>query len=260
MTRVSVTVLIAAACLAAPAVCLAAPSVTPTATSASIGSTAINLHADRTALNAYATYLQAMVADRLVGTQAEQTFAATATSTCYRALAPIATSSTVPPGTTTALTDIGDEIGADAGLEFLTSASTPFSRLAATLTPLRWGTATPATTVRRFLAANTALLAIQPSNLCGDALSVASEAGEPEVTAPPATVTFLSSYQAGTGLANTRLAAFVKLLDIYATNSDRSLATRVNTLADRINKLSGTAITAGTKALFIALGIPLSQS
>jgi hypothetical protein len=249
MNRAVATALIAAACLCAPA-----------AASASTVSTAINRHADRAALNAYATYLQALAAGKTSAADAEQLFSSTTTTTCYKALAPIATSQSVPAGTGSALTSIGDEIGADAGLQFLSTAQLPMSELATSLASLHWGSGGPSTTVKRFLTASEALMALAPSNLCGDANNVASQAGEQQVTTPPATLTFLSAYQAASTVANTRLTAFVKLLDNYATATDTAVATKIDLLAVKVNQVSTAAITAGTKSLFHALGIPAAAS
>jgi hypothetical protein len=251
MNRAAATALIAVACLAVPA-----------AASASVASTNMNRRADRSALSAYATYLQSLVAGRSSGVEAEQLFASDTADTCYNALATLATSQSVPPGTSTALTSIGDEIGADAGLEFLTMATTPMSQLATTLGTLHWGTGGPATTVKRFLAADEALMAVQPSNLCGDANSVTSEAqgNAPQVTVPPATQTFLTTYTSDSGVANTRLTAFVKLLNSYATSSDRAVAAKIDLWAIKVNNISTLEITAGTKSLFHALGIPAAQA
>ena len=249
MNRAAATALVAAACLAAPA-----------AASASTASTAVNRHADRAALNAYATYLQSLVAGKSSGVDAEQIFSSDTAATCYKALAPIATSPSVPTGTSTALTNIGDEMGADARLQFLTTVTTPMSELATTLATLRWGTSGPAVTVRRFLSANQTLMALQPSNLCGDANNVASQAGEQNVSTPQATLTFLNAYQTDSSVANTRLTAFVKLLDNYATVSDKPIAAKIDLLAARVNQISTATITAGTRSLFHALGVPVDAA
>jgi hypothetical protein len=249
MNRAAATALIAVACLAVPA-----------AASASVTSTNMNRRADRAALSAYATYLQSLVAGKSSGVEAETLFASATTDTCYKALEPIATSQTVPAGTSNALMSIGDEIGADARLEFFASATTPMSQLATTLTALHWGTAASAATVKRFLTAGEALMAVEPSNLCGDANSVASEAGAQQVTVPPATQIFLQSYTSDSSLANTRLSAFVKLLNSYATSSDRAVAEKIDLLAVKVNNINTLAITAATKSLFHALGIPAAQA
>jgi len=255
MNRAAATALIAVACLAIPASASAA-----VATGASAASTVANRRADRAALTAYETYLQALVAGKPAGVEAENLFASNATSTCYKALEPIETSATVPTGTSAALTSIANEIGADAGLEFLTMAVSPMSQLATTLSTLRWGTSSPATNVKRFLSADEALMALAPSDLCSDALSVASQSTAQDVLAPPTTVTFLATYQADAALANTRLTAFVKLLDTYATVADKQVAAKIDLLAAKVNNLSTLAITTGTKSLFRALGIPVADT
>ena len=251
MNRAAATALIAVACLAIPASASAA-----VATSASAASTVANRRADRAALTAYETYLQALVTDKPEGVEAETLFASDTNTTCFKALEPIESSTTVPAGTSTALTSIANEIGADAGLEFLTMAVTPMTQLATTLSTLHWGTSAPATNVKKFLAADEALMAVPPSDLCSDALNVASQSTADEVTAPPATVTFLATYEADATQANTRLTAFVKLLDTYATVADKAVAAKIDLLATKVNNLSTLAITTGTKSLFRALGIP----
>ena len=249
MNRAAATALIAAACLAVPA-----------AASASVASTNLNRRADRTALTAYATYLQSLVAAKPAAIDAEQIFASATAATCYKALEPIATSASLPAGATTALTGIGDEMGADARLELLTSATTPLSQLATTLGSLHWGTAGPATTVKRFLAAAQTLIAMVPSNLCGDANSVASQTSAQQITVPPATQTFLNAYTSDSAAENIRLTAFVKLLNSYATSSDRATAAKIDLLAVKVDSLSALVITTGTKSLFRALGIPATQA
>ncbi len=256
MNRAAATALIAVACLAIPASASAAVTTTTTTTSTSPAATAASRRADKAALNAYETYLQALVAGKPDGVEADTLFATDTTSNCYKALEPIETSTTVPNGTSAALTSIANEIGADAALEFLTMAVTPMTQLATSLSTLHWGTPAQASSVKKFLTADEALMALDPSDLCSDALSVASQAGSDQVTVPPTTVTFLATYQADSALANTRLTAFVKLLDTYATFADKAVAAKIDLLAVKVNSLSTLAITTGTKSLFKALGIP----
>ncbi len=250
MNRAAITALVAVACLAAPAA----------ASASDTGTTITNRRADRTALNAYATYLQSLLSAKSAGVEADQTFASNTSTTCYRALEPITASQSVPAGTATALTSIGDEIGADARLEFFSSATIPMSQLAATMATLHWGTSAPATTVRRFLTAQQTLMAMAPSNLCGDANTVASEANAQQVSVPPATQTFLSAYASDSSAVNTRLTAFVKLLQSYATSSDRAVAVKIDLLAAKVDAVSTVAVTSGTKSLFHALGIPAAAA
>jgi hypothetical protein len=251
MNRAAVTALIAVACLAVPA-----------AASASAASTSISRRADRAALSAYATYLQSLVADKATGVDAALLFTQNTKTVCYKALVPIAASPSVPAGDLAALTGVVDEIGADAHLEFLTSAATPLGQLATTLSSLHWGTGAAAATVTRFLTADEALTALQPSDLCGDADSVAAafQANPQQVTIPPATQTFLASYTADSSVANTRLAAFAKLLNSYAISSDSAVVARIDLLAVKVKNVSTVAITAATKALFRALGIPVTPA
>jgi roadblock/LC7 domain-containing protein len=259
MNRAAVTALIAVACLAVPA-----------AANASVASTNANRRADRAALNAYATYLQSLVADKASGVDAAQLFTQDTRTICYKALEPIAASQSVPAADLSALTSIVGEIDADAHLEFLTTATTsigqpattPLGQLATTLSSLHWGSGAATSTVTRFLAADEALAVLPARPLCSDADSVAAQAqtNAPVVTVPPATQTFLETYKSDSSVANARLAAFVKLLNSYVTSSDSGVATKIDLLAIRVKSISTAVITTATKSLLRVLGIPAPQA
>ena len=247
MSRAAVIVLCLLACLALP---VAASAVGPTPT-------LVNQRADRLALSAYETYLQALILSRPSTKTAELTFAASTASTCKGALATIASMSSAPSGSSAALLSIGQEIGDDANLEFILSgAASPFTHLSTSLSALHWAGANPSNTVKRFVLAENAMLALQPSALCADAYWVASKVSSPPITTSPQTTTFLGTYEADSTMANTRLTALLKLLDNYETAGDKGLVSKINLLAKQVNTLNTNVVKLGTDALFVALGVP----
>lgn len=240
-------------------ICLVALLAVPVAASAStpISAVVLNTRADRAALNAYQSYLQALIANRSTARTAESAYAANTSSTCKGALATIASMSSAPAGSSQALLSLGQEIGDDANVQFILSAAdTPFQHLSQTLSALHWAGGSVINTVKRFVNAENAMLALQPSQLCADAYWVASKVSSPPITISPDTTSFIAAYQADSTLANTRLTSLLKLLDAYETPADRGVVTRINVLAKTVNTLSTNVVAQGTNALFAALGVP----
>ncbi len=215
----------------------------------------INARADRAAMGAYVAYLRALLVAMPSATLAEQSFAAATVASCRDALTPIADQTSVSSAWTQPLTDVGSELAADAALQFSNTMATALTTLQTTLSGLHWGTAAPAATVRRFLAAQGSLSTLAPSNLCGDVLAIAAQSGTQTPSTPPATQSFLTQYQSVSSSANTQLTAFVKLLDSFETPADRRLANRVNALARRVASASDQVVQGGIAGLKQALGI-----
>ena len=71
----------------------------------------------------------------------------------------------------------GEEVGLDAALEVAAPATAPLAALEETLAGLRWSSPRTAAKIKRFLKAKRALLTLPASDLCGDALALASAPG-----------------------------------------------------------------------------------
>ena len=226
------------------------------ATSPALSQRPVNQREDRAALSAYASYLDALLTNKPAERLQEQVFAAAIANSCKHALEPIATVSSVPSGWSTALTNIGTEIGADATVEFADATQASFDKLATALGALKWASASANATVKRFLAAQATFVLLQPSNLCGDALDVASETNLQTIASPPGTLDFLGQYDTDSSSVNLRLNAFLKLLGAWETSSEQDLVIKIDSLARKVNVLTTTTIANGTTELKAALGIP----
>ncbi|HTW12261.1 MAG TPA: hypothetical protein VME01_05935 [Solirubrobacteraceae bacterium] len=259
MSRTAVTtVLILGALWAIPAVALAqgtATATAPTTTPTPPPSTSTpNTRADRTAMNAYANYLEAVVNAMPSAKLSEQAFEQSVNSTCKAALEPIASAQTESGSSSSnaALYDLGEEIGADATLvEFTAANNVALQTLSTKLTALHWGARSAPAVIKRYLTAQKTLSALPASRLCADAEDVGSQ-----TTTPPAgTTAFLLLYKTDSTAVDNSLRNFMKLLDSYETSNDSTVVVRINTLAARVTKLSAKTIANGALQLETDLGL-----
>jgi hypothetical protein len=267
MKRAATTTLIAVAALAVPAQALGAPmlgaplptarsaqsatTTTPTTTSPTTTATTttptttvpskparltINDIADHRALSAYATYLSTLIAQEPIGLNDDSSYVATisqpGTGGCKAALSKL----TQPPYQLDAkaqhtLTMLGEEIGDDVTIAYDLSATEPFTKFASVLANLRWGRLSGATLViKRYLGAQTDLLALPASDLCQDA----SDAELHPDTVPDGTKTFLADYSLLSSRASAGLTGLLTLMQTYEVPAEKALLARITTLADQL--------------------------
>lgn len=221
----------------------------PTGTSRP-GRPTINNFSDRKALNAYATYLSALINQQPVGQANDTSYIATisGTSGCKAALAPLMQ----PPYQMNTraqhtLTVLGQEIGGDITINFNLSATQAFSKFSSVLRSLRWSRLSGGSAViRRYVNAGSNLLALGVSNLCLDATNASLH---PD-TVPEDTRTFIETFDRAASQANLALTNLLALMQAYEMPGERWLVARISTLANELSTQ--------TKAYLLQSGAALS--
>jgi hypothetical protein len=228
-------------------------STTPGTTTTSPGTTspgAVDTSSDLAALTAYRTYLQALVAGAAGARADAQSFVTTTSSTCQGALTPI-TAMAKADVSGDALTALGQEIGSDLWLSFSAGATDSFAGLSATLAGLNWTQHSTAQAVTAFIRAERAVLTMAPSNLCKDALLLASK---PTVE-PISATSFLLRYQNARTTLKAKLANFLSVLERFQTPAEAKLVTSIDKLASQFDSLALTAQQSSATMLLTDLGI-----
>jgi uncharacterized small protein (DUF1192 family) len=208
---------------------------------------ALNFASDRTALTAYATYLQSLVKSFPASQESATAYISETSGGCKSALEPLTTSNgQISNAVQTTLTAIGEEIGEDLAINFDTTALDSFSKLSLTLDRLRWSArGQNAAIVKRYVDTQTALSEFAPSGLCADALLAASA---PQMV-PTATRAFLKQYDKVAAAANNGLTDFLSLLRTYQVPSEQKLVTRIAALAAEINRTAKADLLANGETL-----------
>lgn len=248
MKRALATV-IALAAFAAPAQALAAPMLAaplPGAKPAQAGTTmtttttptklTLNELANRRVLNAYASYLTALVTQEATGQINDSSYITTISGQCKAALAPL----TQPPDEVDTkaqhtLTVLGQEIGDDLTIAFDLSATQAFTKFSGVLKAQRWTRLSDATLViKRYISSETSMLAFDASNLCTDA----SDAELHPDVVPDGTKTFLPIYEQASNRADAALTSLMTLMQTYEIPSEKALVARISTLANELSTQS----------------------
>ncbi|HEX3802681.1 MAG TPA: hypothetical protein VHV75_07580 [Solirubrobacteraceae bacterium] len=253
--RSAAVLVLAVAALAAPASALAAPELgapIPTAhvAQASGGPTLLqqlNVASDKSALNAYASYLAAVVKGATAGQTSDADYVATISSQCKSALAGLSQpDSELDTAAQATLTALGEEMGDDLSINFDQAALTPFLKLSTNLSRLRWTHLSGGgMIVKRFLNAETNVLGLTTSALCQDAYLAASD---PE-TLPTESKLFTKSYTRTSAAANTALTNLLKLMQTYETPSEKAVVLRIANLASQVTKLTKSDLMSSGSAL-----------
>lgn len=253
--RTILVLFLTAAALTLPASALAAPTIAapiPVASTAqgSVIDTQpqpLNVASGKTALSAYANYLQGIVKTAPTAQQNTAEYVATASAQCKSGLAPLTDPSyQVDESVQSTLSLVGQEIGDDLSISFDGNALTPFAKLSTALSRLHWVKGSVASLViKHFLIAQGTVLSLTPSSLCQDVLLVAASPQRLPLTAKA----FLKEYTRDSDVADAALAAFLNLLHSYETWPEHALVNRIANLATQVNKLSQAAIMANATAL-----------
>jgi hypothetical protein len=230
----------AALVLALGAISLAISAAPALAGSASRG-------AEVSALDAYHSYLKALIAGVPSDTSHVSALVTSVTNECPEALANVSTSML----SGSALTALGEEVAGDVTLRFLRGASKPVAQLANKLSQLQWPTQADDTTAAALPAAEQALLALHQSHLCKDATKLN---GEPEQE-PAATRKFLAAYQRASQVLNTAVRSFTTLLSDNQTPSQAKAIASIDHLAARFGSESRSAENSGSQQILAALGL-----
>ena len=221
-----------------------------TATTATTATTNSDRTSDRSALSDYRAYLLALVDGAPAGGRAAALFAASVNERCSRVLGPIASLSSSRVSSA-ALSDLGQEIGADLALEFLSEADQPFTQLSSSLTGLAWAEPAPAQAIHQLLSTEGAVLALSPSGLCADARELATRPGR----VPPGSVAFLSVYASDSAALKQQFNEFLAVLSRYATANDNNLIGEVNYLVARFGAVEARYEHRDASAILASLGL-----
>jgi hypothetical protein len=198
----------------------------------------------------YRTYLSALIAAEPAGRQSADAFVAGVRTHCAGVLSSVA----VPPSgqvSQTALSDLGEEIGADLALQFLAEAVGPFAQLSTQLGALTWSQPAPAQAVAGLLTAERDVLALSTTRLCADARALANH----PLVAPNRTLSFLNTYLRASATLKKRLASFLTVLSSYATPSEEALISTIDRLVAQYAATSGAVERTGATSILSALGL-----
>lgn len=234
---------------------LTTPTVTSTLTNPSTTPppatvTALDASSDLAALTAYRTYVQQLLAGSRQSQQLVGSFVSTSSQTCKGALTRV-NSLTRTQVSGPALRAFGQEIGSDLWLAFNAGSAKPLSGLATTLQSLTWSESAATQTVNSFIKAERAVVALAPSNLCGDAFLLADR----PTLEPSSTATFLKRYLNARANLNNRLAAFLSLLERYQTPAATRIVATIDRLAGQFSGQSVTAQQTSANTLLSSLGL-----
>ena len=202
------------------------------------------------ALNAYETYIQALVANTKLGRARDATVVSTVQSTCANTLAPLVGEPSTPVRQVV-LSNFGEEIGGDLALKFQSAAVRPFRQLSSLLTSLVWSTPTPANAIKHLLSAERTVLSMPQSALCDNAAAVASF---PKVIPEP-TQSFLKRYLSASASVNRRLHTFLTVIQGYETAADRPVVSQIDALVAQFSAASQNAEATYSQSIMSDLGL-----
>lgn len=209
---------------------------------------ALDGRSDRTALGAYRSYLSALVSGAATGRSHDAALVASVRGNCARVLASLGSNRHVDQSV---LSNLGEEIGGDLDLTFLSEATGPFATLSHRVAGLRWSNASTRATVGAYLAAERAVLSMAPAHLCADARAVAAH---PRTT-PAGMSSFLSAYLSGSNALHGDLNAFLQVLGRYETLSEHHTVDEIDSLASRFASITSSARQTGAGEILAALGL-----
>lgn len=252
-------IVIAITALAAPASALGAPQLAAPVPSGHAAQAPIgtvwpgNVGPDHRALNAYATYLGALLAGASSAQAADESYVATIAGPngCKSALEPLSLpSNQVDTLAQHTLTVLGQEMGDDLSITFDQAAMPAFTKFANTLLRLHWMRLSGALqVVKHYVGAETTVLEMLPSQLCQDA----ALAGTNPDKVPEGTKMFVKSYDRASTYANLALANLLKMMQSYEVPSEKSLINRITTLAGQVAAVTKSYLLANGAALSTAL-------
>lgn len=202
------------------------------------------------ALDAYETYIQALVASTKLGRERDATLVSTVQSTCPNALAPLNGEASTA-ARQAVLSRFGEEIGGDLALKFQSAAARPFKQLSRVLTGLEWSTPAPANAIKRLLSAERTVLRMPQSTLCANATAVASF---PKLIPLP-TQSFLKRYLGASANLNRRLHTFLTVIERYETPADEPVVSEIDALVAEFSAASQSAEQTYSQSIMSDLGL-----
>jgi hypothetical protein len=230
----------------------ATPTTTTTTTTTTGPTTTSQTDAasNQSALTDYRRYLSALVKGTQVGVQRDASFAANIRQACTGVLSSV---STLPAAkvSATVLSQLGEEIGGDLALEFLSEADQPFAQLSTALNSLPWTEAPPPEAIDGLLTAESAVLGLTPSPLCADARALAKH---PRLE-PSGSKAFLGSYLSDSATLKQQLTDFLSVLSRFATTRDSHLIKSIDQLVAKFASASASVERADAATVLTTLGL-----
>jgi hypothetical protein len=207
----------------------------------------LNTASDKVALNAYAGYLTAVIKATSAGQGNSNAYISTVSSQCRSALAQLTQANyQVSASAQATLTAVGEEMGDDLSITFDQAFLTPFAKLSGSLERLKWTRLSGGgAIVRRFIAAQSAVLYTATSELCQSALLAAAS---PQLV-PPGTKAFNKNYYKTSKQSNVALAGLLTLMQTYETPSEKAVVSRISTLAAQISRITKADLQASASSL-----------
>ena len=211
----------------------------------------LNIASDKTALNTYLGYLAGVLRATSASQGTSNSYIASVSDQCRSALAPLAQANyQLSASAQATLTAVGEEMGDDLSITFDQAFLTPFAKLSASLERLRWTRLSGGVAiVKRFIAAQSAVLYTATSDLCQSALLAAAS---PQVV-PPGTRVFNRTYSRTCKQANAALAGLLTLMQSYETPSEKTVVSRISALAGQIARVTKADLQAGASSLSAVL-------
>ena len=206
----------------------------------------VDQRSDHAALTAYQSYLQGISARMPAVRQAESAYVSTVANGCAGTLDPLnhVSMSSINQN---AVFEFGEELGGSAFLVAYSPAHGPFARLAARLESLRWSSPRTASTVKRYLTAQSSLFALAPSDVCTDARALAATGAK---TIPPGTAQWVAEFRSAAAVEESAAGPFARVLEQFESSADAALVGSDNRLLRSLSgKLKGIATTGATKIL-----------
>lgn len=258
--RRTVILVIATAVLALPASALAAPQLvapipsakaTQSGAGATVAQLPLNYASDRRALSAYASYLTTLLNAAPTGNANDTAYISAISSQCKSALAPLTQpSQQVNTEVQHTLTVLGEEMGDDLAINFDQSAVAGFAKLTTALSRLHWSRYSGwYGAIRRYVNTQNSVLALSPSSLCADA---AYAELRPTVV-PDGTRIFIKAYNESSRAANAALTNLTRLMETYEVPSEKSLVSRIASLASQASSLTKSDLLQNGSALATVL-------
>ncbi len=234
------------------ALAVAAPIPSATAAQAESGDptpprSPLNIASDKVALTAYVGYLTAILKATSAGQGNSNSYISTVASQCRSALAPLTQANfQVSASAQATLTAVGEEMGDDLSITFDQAFLTPFAKLSGSLERLKWTRLSAGVAiVRRFIAAQSAVLYAGTSDLCQSALLAAAS---PQLV-PPNTKLFNKNYSKTSRQANAALAGLLTLMQSNEIPSEKTVVSRISTLAAQISRVTKAYLQASASSL-----------
>ena len=230
--------------------CLGIATAILTASAAPALAASVDTASDHVAVRAFDRYVKAELASVPASRRADQSFVNSISAHCRNALAPLAHRPASAINTKAARAFINETV-LDVVVEATVPLRRPLSRIAHTLSGLRWSTQRVTAIVAAFPAAERRLFSIAPSDLCADARAFARNPH----AAPPGTRHFVARVKHVSGLANRAGFRFGEVLGAFHGPRDKRVIRDIGRVTNRLLAADKRLAAAEEGKLLGALGL-----